>query len=172
MKLKKSKILGLSVIEPSTMHEDFRGTYTEIYNKYELNKNGIQIEFVQDDSVYSRFNVLRGIHGDYQTTKLISCLFGAFYLVIVDVRKESDDYMKWESFTLSSKNRNSILIPAGYGNAHYILSNEGAIFHYKQTSYYNRIDQFTLNWKDNRVGIYWPCENPILSERDAGNSSF
>ena len=85
---------------------------------------------------------------------------------------ESDDYMKWESFTLSSKNRNSILIPAGYGNAHYILSNEGAIFHYKQTSYYNRIDQFTLNWKDNRVGIYWPCENPILSERDAGNSSF
>ena len=172
MNIKKSKILGLNLIEPSTMHEDFRGTYTETYNKDELSQNNIQIDFVQDDCVYSRFNVLRGIHGDYQTTKLVTCLYGAFYLVIVDARKDSANYMRWESFTLSSKNRNAILIPAGFGNAHYILSKEGGIFHYKQTSYYSREDQFTLNWKDKRISIYWPCENPILSERDAGESSF
>jgi len=172
MLITESKILKLKIIQPITNHEDFRGTYTEIYNEYEFIKNNIDIKFIQDDYSFSNKNVIRGIHGDSKTTKLISCLYGSFYLVVVDVRPDSETYLKWEGFTLSSINKLSILIPPHFGNGHLVLSNDGAIFHYKQSTVYDRSGQFTLNWRDRRLNIYWPIEFPILSERDSGPSTI
>lgn len=164
MIVKDTKLEGVKMISNIYSFEDFRGVYGETYNKkyYESFTN---VEFVQDDISRSRKNVLRGIHGDEKTWKLVSCLYGAFYLVVVNNNKESSQYRQWESFTLSDKNNLQILIPAKFGNGHLILTDE-AIFHYKQSTYYGEYEQFTIKWNDPELNIYWPINNPILSNRD------
>ena len=81
--------------------------------------------------------------------------------------KNSSQYMKWEAFTLSESNRHQILVPPKFGNGHLVLS-EKAIFHYKQSTYYNRDGQFTILWDDPDWKFWWPSKNPILSMRDSG----
>lgn len=145
--------------------EDHRGEYIETYNEALYKENGIDTRFVQDDISVSTKNVLRGIHGDDCTWKLISCLYGRFYLVVVNCDTESKDFGKWQSFILSDKNRQQILVPPKYGNAHLVLS-DMTIFHYKQSTYYDRKKQFTYKWDDPKLNISWPIKNPILSQRD------
>ena len=145
--------------------EDHRGLYLETYNRQLYQKNGINVEFVQDDISISSKNVLRGIHGDSVTWKLISCLYGKFYLIAVNCDKSDEDFGKWQSFVLSESNNHQVLIPPKYGNGHLVLT-EKAIFHYKQSTYYNPQSQFTYLWNDPRFNIWWPTKNPILSRRD------
>ena len=167
LEVTKGKLDGVLVIKPPTIFEDFRGIYVETYNEELYMEAGISIKFIQDDIAVSSKNVLRGIHGDDVTWKLVSCLYGEFYLVVVNWDKGSPQFGEWESFTLSDKNRLQVLIPAGFGNGHVVLS-EMAIFHYKQNTYYDRARQFTLLWNDSRLNIKWPVDNPITSKRDSG----
>ena len=109
--------------------------------------------------------MLRGIHGDNRTTKLISCLYGTIYFVVLDCRSDSETYHQWQSFTLSDQNKHQVLVPPGFGNAHLVMS-EQCVFSYKLDQYYDRESQFTLKWNDERFNIFWPIKNPILSERD------
>jgi dTDP-4-dehydrorhamnose 3,5-epimerase len=74
------------------------------------------------------------------------------------------------SFVLSEQNRQQVLIPPKFGNGHVVLSDQ-AIFHYKQSTYYNREGQFTLLWNDPTLNISWPVSDPILSDRDRGASN-
>jgi len=170
MKVEKTKLKNVLLIKPE-IFEDFRGVYVETYNKKryqkEFKKHGINISFVQDDISVSKKNVLRGIHGDSKTWKLISCLLGKIYVVIVNCDKESKDFGKWQSFDLSEENRYQVLVPPKYGTSHLVLS-ERAIFHYKQSTYYNPkvLKQFTYRFDDPRFNIDWPIKNPILSKRD------
>jgi dTDP-4-dehydrorhamnose 3,5-epimerase len=165
VKIEKTGLGGVLRVIPPTIFEDHRGSYIETYNEKIYKEAGVDIHFVQDDISMSRKNVLRGIHGDVETWKLVSCLYGEFYLVVVNCDKDSSDFGKWESFNLSDKNRNQVLIPPKYGNGHLILS-EQAIFHYKQSTYYNPKGQFTYKWNDPQLKISWPVKEPILSERD------
>jgi dTDP-4-dehydrorhamnose 3,5-epimerase len=109
--------------------------------------------------------VLRGIHGDGVTWKLISCLHGKFYLVVLNFDRESRQFGQWEGFVLSDRNRLQVLVPPKFGNGHLVLS-EAAIFHYKQSAYYNREGQFTCRWDDPRFNIWWPTKQPLISQRD------
>ena len=168
MKVDKTKLDGVLLIEPPTIFEDFRGHYIELYNEPAYKAAGIDRDFIQDDISVSRRHVLRGIHGDSKTTKLVSCVQGAFYLVVVNNISGSPQYRQWDAFTLSDDNRKQVLIPPGFGNGHLVLT-EVAIFHYKQTMLYDRAAQFTLLWNDPALGIWWPIENPILSRRDQGH---
>ena len=167
MEVSKTGLDGVLLIKPSTMFEDFRGTYTELYNKKLFNDAGIDVDFIQDDISISSRHVLRGVHGDTQTWKLISCLYGNFYMVVVNWDETSPQFGQWESFNLSEKNRTQILVPPKFGNGHLVLSDE-AIFHYKQTTYYDRASQFTLMWNDPKINIWWPVKYPIMSRRDEG----
>jgi dTDP-4-dehydrorhamnose 3,5-epimerase len=132
---------------------------------------GIFLDFVQDDVSISKKNVLRGLHGDglkpkqNATWKLIQCLDGEIFVVIVDVRKDSSTFKQTKTFILNDSNKYQLLIPPGCGNGHLCLSNK-CIFHYKQSEYYKgQSDQFTIKW--NSVGVNWPINGePILSERD------
>jgi dTDP-4-dehydrorhamnose 3,5-epimerase len=164
----KTKLDGVLLIEPPTIFEDFRGSYVETYNEKLYNEAGINVKFIQDDISVSRENVLRGIHGDDVTWKLVSCLYGKFYLVVVNWDKDSPQFKQWESFELSDENRLQVLIPPKFGNGHVVLS-ETAIFHYKQNTYYDRARQFTIPWNDPELKIQWPITNPILSRRDSGS---
>ena len=164
MKIKKTTLDDVLLIKLDVF-EDYRGEYVETYNDELYRKNGIDIKFVQDDISVSTKNVLRGIHGDSETWKLISCLYGKFYLMVVNCDVESENFGKWQSFVLSDVNRLQVLVPPKYGNAHLILSDK-AIFHYKQSTYYNLAKQFTYKWDDPKFNIWWPINNPILSQRD------
>ncbi len=164
IKVSKTTLENVLVVEPE-FFEDFRGQYTEIYNEELYKKNGISINFIQDDVAVSFKNVLRGIHGDQKTWKLISCLEGEIFVVVVNCDENSKNFGKWESFTLSDKNKKQVLIPPKYGNSYLTLS-EKSIFHYKQSTYYDREGQFTYKWNDSRFNIAWPIKNPILSQRD------
>ena len=164
MKIKKTTLDDVLLIKLDVF-EDYRGEYIETYNEELYQKNGINIKFIQDDISISTKNVLRGIHGDSETWKLISCLYGKFYLMVVNCDVNSENFGKWESFVLSDVNRLQVLVPPKYGNAHLILSDK-AIFHYKQSTYYNPEKQFTYKWNEPKFNIWWPINNPILSQRD------
>jgi dTDP-4-dehydrorhamnose 3,5-epimerase len=166
MKVEKTDLNGVMLITPPTIFEDFRGEYIETYNKDLYFKNGITVDFIQDDISLSRKNVLRGIHGDQETWKLVSCLIGSFYLVVINNDPYSKEYKKHVNFTLSDKNKLQVLIPPKFGNGHLVIS-DYAIFHYKQSTLYNRNGQFTIKWNDPEYNLWWPLINPLLSERDS-----
>ena len=160
---------------------DKRGYYWTSWKK-NLIKN---LEFGHDKFSLSKKNVLRGLHGDKKTWKLISCPYGKFFLVVVNCNKNSRDYLKCKSYTLSHKNGKQVLVPPNYANGHYCLSNE-CLFHYKlayKGKYADVEQQFSLRWDDTRLNIRWPlikrkCRRkskqklnytylkPILSVRD------
>jgi len=167
MKVEKTELDGVLRITPPTNFEDFRGEYVEIYNRELFHAAGLEQDFLQDDISVSSRHVLRGIHGDGSTWKLVSCLYGKFYLIVINNDETSPQYRKWTSFTLSDKNRLQILIPPKFGNGHVVLS-EMAMFHYKQKSVYDRASQFTLIWNDPALSLWWPIKTPIVSRRDEG----
>jgi len=150
--------------------EDYRGT---IWTTWEKDNPIINPEdgFTCSKFSKSRQNVLRGLHGDEKTWKLITCVFGEVYFVVVDNRSNSDSYLNWDSWILSDSNRLEVLVPPRFANGHLVLS-ETAVFHYQMAfdGEYNDIDrQFTLKWNDPKIGIPWPINNPILSRRDQGS---
>lgn len=165
LKVEYTNIEGLLLIKKS-VHFDERGTYVELYDTAEYRDIlPINTIFVQDDYSYSRKNVLRGIHGDFVTSKLITVLYGKIAAVIVDNRKESKTYMKWQKFYLSQMNAMQLFIPAGCGNSMLALT-DNVIYHYKQTTHYTPESQFTIKWDDKRLNIDWDIMNPVLSQRD------
>ena len=165
MNVASTSLDGVLLITPPTIFKDFRGDYVELYNAELYRNAGITHLFIQDDISSSRRHVLRGIHGDHKTWKLVSCLYGEFHLVVVNWNPNSHQYRCWEGFRLSAKNHLQVLIPPGFGNGHAVIS-ELAIFHYKQTTYYDRASQFTIPWNDPSLAIDWPVRTPILSKRD------
>jgi dTDP-4-dehydrorhamnose 3,5-epimerase len=160
----KTKLEGVLLIKPSVF-EDHRGFYLEIYNAKLYREHGIDVNFVEDDISVSGQHVLRGIHGDSETWKLISCLQGRFYLVVVNCETNSPHFGQWESFVLSEYNRHQVLVPPKFGNGHLVLS-ERAIFHYKQSAFYHPAGQFTYTWNDPTLNLWWPIRSPIVSMRD------
>jgi dTDP-4-dehydrorhamnose 3,5-epimerase len=165
MKFYKTKLKNVYLIKPF-IFKDHRGIFVETYNKIIFKKKKLNINFVQDDLSISKKNVLRGIHGDFKTWKLLSCIVGKIYFIVVNNNKESKDYKKWQSFFLDDKSKNMILLPPGFGNGYYAISKK-VIFSYKQSSFYNRNSQFTIKWNNKDYKFKWPCIKPILSKRDS-----
>jgi dTDP-4-dehydrorhamnose 3,5-epimerase len=156
---------NLKLVKPATNFLDFRGRYLEIYNTNLYKRAKISIDFIQDDVSISSKGVLRGLHGDRKTWKLISCLTGTLYVIVVNNDENSRQYRKWENFTLSGENYFQLLIPPNFGVGHLVMSNS-AIFHYKQSTEYDREAQFTIKWNDPNFNFWWPINNPITSVRD------
>jgi dTDP-4-dehydrorhamnose 3,5-epimerase len=166
LEVKKTELDGVLTIQPY-IFEDFRGEFVETFNDKIYRDSGIGISWVQDDISISSRNVLRGIHGDGVTYKLLSCLHGKLYFVVVNCDTESKEFGKWQSFVLSDVTRMQVLVPPKFGNAYLVMSDK-AVFQYKQSSYYNRAGQFTYKWNDPQLNIWWPIKNPIVSIRDEG----
>lgn len=167
LQVKKTSLDGVLLITPPTIFEDFRGRHVELYNRQVYADAGIPHDFCQDNISVSSKHVLRGVHGDAETWKLISCLVGSLYLLVINNDEQSSQYRRWEAFTLSETNRQQVLVPPKFGNGHLVLS-EQAVFSYKQNTYYNRAGQFTLYWNDPALKLWWPIKDPIVSQRDDG----
>jgi len=152
----------VKIYQPDSF-EDYRG---ELYTLFKQEEH--KLVFNHDKVSVSRQNVLRGLHGDSKSWKLITCLSGVVYLAVVDNRPESPNYLKWDSIVLSETNRKQVLVPPMFANGHFVLSSQ-ATFFYKWSypgDYPDVKDQFTLKWNDPKINIHWPIDNPILSNRD------
>jgi len=161
----KTELNDVILIKPS-IFEDHRGMYVETFNEVDYKQNNINIKFVRDDVSTSSKNVLRGLHYDNKTWKLIHCMYGKIFFVVADMRKDSDQYLKWQSFILTSDNRHQVLVPPGFANGHYVLSDH-CIFHYKRSEYYDPENEKGVKWNDPKLGIFWPADHPMLSEKDS-----
>jgi dTDP-4-dehydrorhamnose 3,5-epimerase len=156
---------NIRIFEPS-INTDFRGDLWTIWKKNDWESD---LKFNHDKVSTSRKHVLRGIHGDDKSYKLVTCLYGEIYFVVVNNILGHPDYLKVTTMVLDDKSRKQVLIPPRFGNGFLVLS-DMAVFHYKWAypgEYPDVKDQFTLKWNDPRLNIYWPIKNPILSERDA-----
>lgn len=170
MNIQDSQLIpGLRIVQPD-IARDARGEFVCTYNSAEYafsGADGQAITFLEDDISLSRHNVLRGLHGDAVTWKLVHCLFGSVYYVVADMRAESAANRKWQSFELSGDNRTQILVPAGCANGFWVRS-ELCLFGYKQSRLYSGSNrQFTVRWNDPALAIGWPEGKPLLSQRDA-----
>lgn len=150
---------------------DHRGELMTLWKNEDLP----DLYFNHDKMSKSYKNVLRGLHTD-KSWKLITCIFGKIQLVIVDFIKESPNYLNWTDFILDSNCNElmSVLVPPGFLNGHLVLSDE-AIFHYKwcyEGEYPDVSSQTSVLWKDQKIGIKWLDDNPILSERDKTTPSL
>ena len=163
-KIKPTKIEGCLLIEPYVF-KDKRGEYVETWNESAYSSLTGGVPFVQDDISVSSFGVLRGLHGDKETWKLVQCLYGGFSLVVVDFREHSKTYLTWEKFLINQGTRSQILIPPGCLNGHLCLTDR-CVFSYKQTTYYNRDNQVSVRYDS--FGIDWGIDHSdlILSKRD------
>ena len=106
--------------------EDQRGAYWTSWTKNRFEN----IEFNHDKFSFSKKNVLRGFHGDRKSFKLVSCVYGEILLVLLNAREGHEEFLKYRSWKLTSKNRIQVLIPPNYASAHLCISNE-CLFHYK-----------------------------------------
>lgn len=165
IEVEKTALLGLLLVKP-IIREDHRGFFCETYQLAAYLDKGIDVQFVRDAISTSTKNVLRGIHYDGKTWKLIQCLHGRIYFVVVDMRQESPTFLQWESFTLTDGDRLQVLVPPQFGNGHLVLSDQ-CIFHYKMSEYYDPAEEKILKWDDPRANIDWPIVNPILSVKDS-----
>ena len=159
-----NNIEGIKIFNPDVF-TDYRGDLWTLWKKDEFQ---CLPHFNHDKVSTSRKDVLRGIHGDFKSYKLITCLYGSIYFVVVDNRKESPTFKQWSSMILDDKKRQQVLLPPGVGNGFLVLSQE-SVFHYKWSyagSYPDVDDQFTLKWNDKSLNINWPISNPILQMRD------
>ena len=167
----------VKIIQPSTYYES-RGSTSTIYHTdyYDRILPAVDrndgLKFKHDGYSKSKEGVLRGMNYDKKTWKLLSCIHGKIYLVVLDVRggsvNKNPDYGKSESFILSPETGTQVLIPPMFANGHYVMEND-SIFQYKLAypgEYYDDDKQGTVFWNDKRFNIDWPTETPILSKRD------
>ena len=165
----KSKMFeGVFIFKPS-VGIDNRGTIFTTYDKGKYDKYLPEnLSFIHDKFAESKYNVLRGLHGDTKTWKLVSCISGEIYEVVVDMRIDSPTYLKWDSWILNDKNKLQVLIPPNFVNGYYVMS-DYATFHYKlayEGEYFDVQNQKVVKWDDPKLNIFWPCTNPILQDRD------
>ena len=174
MILKTTKFDDVYIFVPE-VHIDTRGYFYESYNSRFL-KDKINSEtcFVQDNHSMSSKNVLRGLHYQrppYEQAKLIRVITGKIYDVIVDIRKDSPDFGKWQGFTLSSDNNYQLWIPRGFAHGFLSLEENTQVI-YKTDNFYNKEASISIMYNDIDLQIEWPVDDPVLSPNDKNGIKF
>ncbi|MFH1749525.1 MAG: dTDP-4-dehydrorhamnose 3,5-epimerase [bacterium] len=167
MRFEPLSIDGLVVITPKVFEDD-RGFFLESYNKKVFEENGIDVNFVQDNHSHSSKGILRGLHFQlepFAQDKLVRVTRGKVWDVVVDIRKSSKTFGKWEAVELSEDNKKMFFIPKGFAHAFLTLS-DNVDLTYKVSNFYSAEYDQGLLWNDPDIGIKWPIRDPILSEKD------
>lgn len=173
MQFEKTDFEGLLVIKPKVF-EDERGHFFESFNKDEFIKNGLAVEFLQDNQSLSQKNVLRGLHFQippYSQAKLIRVIKGSVSDIAVDIRKTSKTYGEYFKLVLSEQNKTMIYLPVGFAHG-FLTLEDNTIFSYKCTNFYHKDSEFSLRWNDKDFNINWGIDYPILSDKDQQAQNF
>ncbi|ATA24706.1 dTDP-4-dehydrorhamnose 3,5-epimerase [Brenneria goodwinii] len=173
MQVKDTRIEGVKIIQPKVFG-DARGFFLETFEKRRYQEMlNIDLDFVQDNHSRSSKGVLRGLHFQRSNPqgKLVRVVRGEVFDVAVDIRPDSPTYGAWEGVILSEENKTQFWIPPSLAHGFVVLS-DVADFEYKCTDYYNPANEGCLLWNDPDVGIEWPINNPLLSEKDKLGKRF
>ncbi|PEU72422.1 dTDP-4-dehydrorhamnose 3,5-epimerase [Priestia megaterium] len=168
MNIIKTKFEDAIIVAPKVFG-DHRGFFTESYNRDLFHRNGIDMDFIQDNhSLSQQSGTLRGMH--YQLspkaqTKLVRVTRGAIYDVIVDIRKGSPTYGQWQGFILSADNKRQLLVPTGFAHGFCTIV-ENTEVQYKVDELYSPEHDRGIAWDDPALAIDWPVQHPVLSEKD------
>jgi len=174
MLIKKKKLEGIFEInlEP---HEDQRGFFMRTYDSKIFRNHGLKHEWVQESHSYSKKKgIIRGLHFQfppYAETKLIRAVTGEIFIVVLDLRKGSSTFGKWDSMIISKENKKMLYVPKGFALGMCTLTDNCTLL-YKIDNYYAPENQGAIKWNDFDIGIKWPVKNPIISERDSKAISF
>jgi dTDP-4-dehydrorhamnose 3,5-epimerase len=162
----ETELEGLVLIEPE-VHGDERGFLVETFRAETWRELGVDAEFVQDNQSRSGRGILRGLH--FQTSpgqaKLVRCLRGRIFDAVVDLRRDSPTFGRWEGHDLDDEAHRQLYIPVGFAHGFCVLS-ETTDVTYKLSSYYDPATEAGIAWNDPDIGVEWPLDDPILSERD------
>ena len=157
------------ILVKTRVFKDERGFFLETYKQSEFQENGINCEFIQDNSSYSCAKVLRGLHyqkGNAAQAKLVRCVSGSIYDVAVDIRPNSPTFKKYVRVELSSENGYALFIPRGFAHGFVVLSDFATIT-YKVDNEYSPFADAGIYWADEDLAIDWGVDfEPILSDKD------
>ena len=166
MRFVPTDIPEVLIVEPD-VHRDERGYFLETYHSGKYHAAGVQGPFVQDNHSRSVGGTLRGLHlqAGRPQGKLIRVIGGEIFDVAVDVRRGSPSFGRWVGHTLSAENFRQCWVPPGFAHGFCVVS-EFADVEYKCTELYDPAGELGIVWNDPALGIVWPIENPIVSDRD------
>jgi dTDP-4-dehydrorhamnose 3,5-epimerase len=168
MELTPTSLSGAYLIG-QTLFQDPRGFFLEIYSTRAFAERGLTLEFVQDNCSFSKEKgVIRGLHfqaAPHAQAKLVWTLTGSVYDVIVDLREDSPTFLKWEAFELSASKPLMLFVPKGFAHGFCTLEPDTRVF-YKVDIPYAPKSEGGVRWDDPDLGIAWPTDAPILSEKD------
>ncbi len=164
----RQKIEDVILVKPRVFGDN-RGFFMESYKKSDFVKNGIDVEFVQDNHSKSSAHVLRGLHyqeAPYGQAKLVRCSKGRIYDVAVDIRPGSKTFGQYVKVELSEENKQMLFIPDGFAHGFVVLSEEAELLYKTSKEYAPQADRGIL-WSDKDINIDWEIDfEPILSEKD------
>jgi dTDP-4-dehydrorhamnose 3,5-epimerase len=164
----KTELPGVLIIEPRVFGDD-RGFFYESWNARVFEAAGVAANFVQDNHSRSAGNVLRGLHYQIQRPqgKLVRVITGEVFDVVVDLRRSSPTFGKWQAERLSAQNKRMLWVPPGFAHG-FLVTSDSAEFLYKTTDYWVAEDERTIAWNDPDLAIDWPLQTqPVLSAKDA-----
>jgi dTDP-4-dehydrorhamnose 3,5-epimerase len=167
--IEPTTIEGLYTVAPER-HRDERGFFARTWCVNEFADAGLSPEFVQASVSYNeRVNTLRGMHFQrepYGETKLISCIAGAIYDVLLDLRPDSETYLRWQGFELDPDNGLQILAPPGLAHGFQTLA-DGATVTYHIDTFYQPDHSDGVRWDDPTFAIDWPeADERTMSDKD------
>ena len=160
------------LVEPRVIADD-RGFFFETFRENEYADIGIAGPFVQDNHSRSVRGTVRALHFQVQPGqgKLVRAARGAIWDVAVDLRKDSPTYGEWEAFELSDENARQLFVPIGFAHGFCVTSAEADVT-YKVTSYYEGSTERGIAFDDPAIGIPWPTDSPLVSDRDRSNPTL
>lgn len=164
--LRGTPIPGLIEIFPKVFN-DSRGYFFESFRQDWLVKEGVNVDWVQDNQSFSQKGTVRGLHfqvSPFAQAKLVRAITGKVLDVVVDLRKDSPTFGQHFSTLLDGDRNNLLYIPVGFAHGFSVL--EDAIFAYKCSNYYHKASEGGILWNDPMLGIDWQIEQPIISEKD------
>jgi dTDP-4-dehydrorhamnose 3,5-epimerase len=161
-----TKFAEAHVFVPDVFADD-RGFFKETWSDPKYAALGLDLHFAQDSSSRSARNVLRGLHFDFRMAKLVQCLHGRIWDVIVDLRRESPTYLEWEGFDLTDRNHHQLFVPAGFGHG-FLALDDDVVVYYKNSVPFDAKSEGAVSWRNPRIGVRWPLDGePRLSAKDA-----
>jgi dTDP-4-dehydrorhamnose 3,5-epimerase len=154
---------------------DQRGFFARVFCANEFAKAGLVTNFVQvNNSLSPTKGTLRGVH--YQLapkaeTKLVRCVRGAFWDVILDLRPGSPTFGRWFGAELSAENRRMMYVPKGFAHGFITLTDDAEAFYFADEFYAPEYER-GVRWNDPRFNIRWPAEPAVISDKDRGHPDF
>jgi dTDP-4-dehydrorhamnose 3,5-epimerase len=165
----ETRLEGLVLVEPDVF-ADSRGFFMETFRANLHAELGIDVPFVQDNHSRSQKGAIRAFHFQLQPgqAKLVRCARGAVHDVAIDLRRDSPTYRQWEAFELTDQNHHQLFVPVGFAHG-FCVTSEVADFVYKVSSYYDPDTERGIAYDDPDIGVEWPVDKPLISERDRSN---